>query len=95
MALKITIISIVFILVGLTFYITGLLLKSSVKKSPGTKIAGTIFYLMGALTLVSGILGLCFRNEITKTALQVYSLIYLVIISIIFFIITKLIKTES
>ncbi|MBB5218935.1 uncharacterized membrane protein YjjP (DUF1212 family) [Treponema rectale] len=95
MALKIIIGSVIFITVGLIFCITGMILKTSSKQNAASKITGTIFYLIGAITLISGILGICFKNEITRTVLQFYALIYLVIISIVFFIITKLIKIKS
>lgn len=95
MGVKVLIFSIFFILAGLAFCITGFCLKNSSKKNSASSVTAIVFYLIGSLTLVSGILGLCFKNEITKRAVQFYALIYLIIISIIFFIITKLIKTQS
>ncbi len=65
---------------------------SSVQKAPISKIAGTIFYIMGALTLASGLVTVVLHNELTKTVLQAGFLAYLVLLTALCCVFVALVK---
>ena len=64
----------------------GILLRKPerVKNTPLFKPAGFIFYFTGAVTIVYGIIALCFKSELTRSAVQAFALIYLIFITVIF-----------
>ena len=78
--------AVVFLLAGSLFLTAGIILRNPerVKKTPLFKPAGFIFYLTGAVTIVYGILALCFKNELTRNAVGFFALIYLIFITVIF-----------
>ena len=78
--------AIVFIIAGIAFCAVAVFLglPSSVQKAKISKPASIIFYVIGALTLCGGILALCFKSTITKTSVQLFAIIYLVILTVLF-----------
>lgn len=78
--------AIIFILAGILFSGTAFMIRrpSSVQKNSLFKPAGFIFYLIGALTCIYGILALSFLDELTKPAVQLFALIYLIFITAAF-----------
>ena len=78
--------AVVFLFAGALFLTAGIVLRNPerVKKTPLFKPAGFIFYLTGVITIVYGVLALCFKSELTKTAVQAFALIYLIFITVIF-----------
>ena len=85
---------IVFMAVGLLFCGIACYLKSpsSVQKAPLGRIAGTIFYIIGAITLASGLVAVLFRKEATKTAVQAGFLVYLVLLTALCCVFVALVK---
>ena len=85
---------ITFIAIGIIFCAIAMYLASPnvSKKATISKPSSIIFYIIGALTAVSGVLALIFRSIITKTALQITSLIYLVALIILLSIFTYMLK---
>ena len=90
-------IGIVFIVVGLIFCAIAFFLNlpSSVQKASISKPAGIIFYIIGAVTLIIGILDLLFKDSITRTAMQGFALAYLVVITIMFSLFTALVGKKN
>lgn len=88
METKVIIGSILFIAAGILFLIAGVVifLRSDVEKNSGDNIhkkSARLFFLIGLLTVVSGLLGISFRNEITRVAFLVYAVIYLAVLTVI------------
>lgn len=85
---------IVFLAVGLLFAAAGfwLRLPSSVQKAPISKIAGTIFYIIGALTAISGLFAIAFHGTAKKTMVELCLLIYLAAVIVLLLVFTWLVK---
>ncbi len=95
--MKIILFGIVFIIIGLiacgvAFYLGR---PESVKKTPIAKPSSIIFYIIGALTFVTGLLFLIFSKNLTKKAFQIFVLIYLGGLTVLLCIYTALIKTGA
>ena len=93
-AMKIILFGIMFILIGLVscgvaFYLGR---PESVKKAPISKPSSIIFYIIGALTFVTGLLFLIFSKEMEKNTFQIFVLIYLGCLTVLLCIFTGLIK---
>ncbi|MCH5290524.1 MAG: hypothetical protein J1D88_02040 [Treponema sp.] len=74
---------------GIAFFLR---LPQQVQKAPICKQSGSIFFLIGSLTGVVGLLALLFRNEATKTVAQICALVYLLLLTmllVVFIMITK------
>ena len=92
--MKIILFGIVFIIIGLVacgvaFYLGR---PESVKKAAIAKPSSIIFYIIGALTVVTGILFLIFSKDLTKKAFQIFVLSYLVCLTVLMCVFTALIK---
>lgn len=88
---------IVFMLVGLVFCAIAFYLKTPkfTEKAPIGKTAGFIFYIIGALTFVMGMLAVIFHAEASKAMIEFGFLVYLVILTIILFIFVSLLKDTN
>lgn len=88
---------IVFLVVGLLFAGAGFWLKqpSSVQKAPISAVAGTIFYIIGALTAVCGLFAIAFHNGARKTVVELCLLIYLAIVIVMLVVFTWLVKLPN
>ncbi len=88
---------IAFVVVGILFAAAGFYLKlpASVQKAPISAVAGIIFYIIGAMTVIAGILALVFHSGATKTAVELVLLIYLAAVTILLIIFTLLVKTPQ
>ena len=87
-------IAIVFLVAGIIFCIIAMYLgrPSSVQKAPISKPCSIIFYIIGALTVVNGIMALIFKDILTKHALQIAALLYLAAITVLLSVFSFLIK---
>ena len=88
---------IAFIAAGLLFCAAALYLKSrkAAETSPVSGVAGTIFYLIGALTGVTGMLAVLFRNEAPALAIKAGFLVYLVLLTIILVVFINMLKAGT
>ncbi len=88
---------IVFLVVGLLFAGAGfwLRLPSSVQKAPISKVAGTIFYIMGSLTAISGLFAIAFHGSARKTTVELCLLIYLAVVIVLLVVFTWLVKLPN
>ena len=88
---------IAFIAAGAFFCLIALYLSrpESVKKAAISKPSSIIFYIIGALTLVMGLLALIFLSSLTKSAVQIGSLLYLVLLTVLFAIFTFMLKGKK
>ena len=88
---------IVFLVVGLLFAGAGfwLRLPSSVQKAPISKVAGTIFYIIGSLTAISGLFAIAFHSEAKKTVVELCLLIYLSVVIILLVVFTWMVKGSN
>ncbi len=86
--------SIIFIVVGIVFLVVAVLLgrPSSVEKASTSKPASIIFYALGALTLASGIFALACKEYITRSMVQLFAIIYLAIVTLLFGAFTLILK---
>ncbi len=89
--------AIAFMIAGIAFCSVAFYLKrpESVKKAPLSATAGTIFYIIGALTFITGLMALLFRNEVSKTVIEVFFLIYLIALTVIFFVFYSMMNTKK
>ena len=94
---KFLIASAFFIAAGLLFLTAAFFLRrpARVKNVPLCKPAGLIFYIIGAVTEAYGILAVVFRNELTKNAVQIFALVYLVFITAAFIFFYASIKVKK
>lgn len=85
---------IVFLAVGLLFAAAGfwLRLPSSVQKAPISRAAGTIFYIIGALTAICGLFAMAFHGNARKTAVELCLLAYLAAVIVLLLVFTWLVK---
>lgn len=92
--MRIIIFGILFLIVGLAACAVAFYLgrPESVKKSSIAKASSKIFYVIGALTFITGLMLLIFSNEMTKKAFQLIIIFYLFCVTVLLFIYTKLIK---
>ncbi len=90
-------VGIIFIVVAVIFSAIAffLSLPSSVEKAAISRPAGIIFYVIGALTFVIGILTLMFRKEMTRNLMEGFALVYLVVITILFAMFTALVGKKN
>ena len=74
---------IAFLCVGAAFCAAGFYLNrpESRAKAAVSAAGGMIFYLLGAVTAVSGLLALVFRADITRKAAALFCLVYLVFLT--------------
>ena len=74
-----------------------LYLKSpkAAEKSSISGVAGTIFYLIGALTAVTGLLAVLFRNEAPVLAIKTGFLVYLLLLTVILIIFINMLKSST
>ncbi|MBO4319906.1 MAG: hypothetical protein J5857_05500 [Treponema sp.] len=88
---------IVFILVGLAFCGAAVYLSknSASKKSPISKPGSVIFYIIGAMTLVMGVLALVFGSELTKSMVRLACFIYLVALVVLFAVFCSMLKVKN
>ena len=95
--MKTILFGIIFIVIGLVACGTAVFLgrPESVKKAPISKASSVIFYIIGALTFVMGLLFLIFSKDLTKKAFQIMLIAYLACLTILLFIYTSLIKTGA
>lgn len=75
-------IGIFFIIFGAGFSALAVYLSKALKNQPLGKVSYRIFGILGIVTLVSGILELCFMGELTKKVIEIYGLVYLVFITV-------------
>ena len=87
----------VFMVMGTMFCGVAFYLKSPkfLEKAPIGKIAGTIFYIIGALTFVTGMLAVIFYKDVEKSFIQAGFLAYLIFLTIILFIFVSLLKDTN
>jgi len=80
------------IIAGIAFLIVGIALcaVSYIFKQP--KSASKLFFIVGAITAVMGLMALVLHNEITKLVIQLAGLIYLVLLIIAMSIFTAMTK---
>ncbi len=77
-------VAVLFLFIGFVFTACGIFLKVQKKNQNAfAKIASKTFSILGAITLVYGILALAFRKQATKLVVEVFAIIYLIIIVII------------
>lgn len=95
----ILILGIVFILVGLLFCALSFVIKAQSdndsKKALLGKVGGTVFFIIGFITIVVGICGVAFHKEATRTAIQTVALAYTFILMVIMFIFTLMIGKKG
>ncbi len=91
---KILIAGIAFLLVGLIFFVAAVSLKygKSFKEISIAKPSSVIFYIIGAVTFVLGILILVFKKEFSKSAFELLIFGYLIFIAFAFCLFTFLLK---
>ncbi len=82
----------ILIIACIAFIIVGAILStlSFIFKEP--KSASRLFLIVGSITLVMGIMGLIMHSELTKAAVQLAGLIYLVLLIIAMVIFTTMTK---
>ena len=85
---------IAFVVVGLLFAAAGFYLKlpSSVQRAPISRISGTIFYIIGALTVIAGIFAIAFHAGAAKVVVEICLLLYLAVVTVLLVVFTWLIK---
>lgn len=88
---------IVFILVGLAFVGVAVYLSRSAasNKSSVSKAGSVIFYVIGAMTLVMGLLALVFGSQLTKSMVQIGCFIYLVALVVLFAVFCSMLKVKN
>lgn len=86
-----------FIFEGILFLTAAFFLRrpERIKAVPLCKPAGFIFYIIGVVTEVYGILALVFKNELTRNAVQIFALVYLIFITIAFIFFYASIKVKK
>ena len=83
-AKSIILVAVLFLFMGIVFLGCGIFLKLQKKnKNLFAKSAGKTFSLLGIITLVYGILAICFRNELTKLVAEIFAIICLLVIIIL------------
>ncbi len=94
MGSKILIAGISFLVVGLIFFVAAIYLKyaKSFKEISVAKPSSVIFYIIGAVTFLLGILILIFKNEFSKFTFELLIFIYLIFIAFVFLLFTFLLK---
>lgn len=81
---SLTIVAVLFLVIGAVFFGCAMFFKLQKKNENAfVKASGGTFFVFGVITLVYGILALCFRKEITKLVAEIFALLYLVIITVI------------
>jgi cytochrome bd-type quinol oxidase subunit 2 len=88
---------IAFLVVGLLFAGAGFYLKqpSSVQKAPISAVAGTIFYIIGALTAIAGIFAIAFHGGAPKLMVEIVLLLYLAVVTVLLVVFTCLVKSPG
>ena len=88
---------IVFVLVGLLFCAAAVYLSKSAasKKSAISKPGSVVFYIIGAMTLVMGLLALVFGSQLTKSMVQIGCFIYLVALVVLFAVFCSMLKVKN
>jgi len=88
---------IIFLTVAFFFCATAFFMgrPESVKKTPLFKPSSFIFYLIGALTFATGIIFLTLKNELSKHAVQLIALFYLILLVVIFFVFIQLMGNKK
>ena len=82
---KIFILNILFLVVGLGFCLTAIIIRKKMKNFPIlAKAASITFYLIGALTFVLGLINLVMKDYFSIRFIEVEILIYLVVLIIAF-----------
>lgn len=85
-------ISILFVLAGIVFCILSFFIKNSKymkdDKSLIGKISGTVFFIIGFITVILGVLGIAYHKEATRVVVQFCILFYLFILMVMLFIFT-------
>ncbi len=91
------VLGIIFLTVALIFCTTAFFMgrPEAVKKTPLFKPSSFIFYLIGSLTFATGILFITLRNELSKQAIQVMALAYLIILIGIFFVFIQMMGNKK
>jgi hypothetical protein len=87
---------IIFVIVGIVFAVFSFFIKNSPASAiPLNKCGGTIFFVIGFLTIVVGILGIGFHKEATRNAVQIVALLYILILMILIFIFTLIMNSAN
>lgn len=89
--------AVAFMVVGAFFCAIAAFLSrpESVKKAAVSKPSSIIFFMLGALTIVFGLLALLFCGSLTKAALQIGALLYLVLLTILSAVFTCMLKVKK
>lgn len=87
---------IVFVAAGILFCAVAffLSLPKSVEKAAVSGPAGKIFYIIGALTFVSGILALIFKDSVSRLAAEFFAVAYLAALTVLISVFSFMLKTE-
>ena len=93
-------ISIAFIIMGIVFCILSLSVGSDAKGTSNDtssmgKISSIIFFIIGFITVIVGLLGVIFHKEATKTAIQAVVLVYILLLLILLIIFAAIMKIVS
>lgn len=88
---------IIFILVGLAFCGAAVYLSkgSAARKSSISKPGSVVFYIIGAMTLVMGVMALVFGSQLTKSMVRVACFIYLVALVVLFAVFCSMLKVKN
>ncbi len=96
--LKLLFAGIVFLIVGAVFFALAVWLRQpkTAEQSPMlSRVAGSVFSIIGSVTCMGGLLSIFFRNDVSKMAVQIFFLLYLVFLTIMCFIFVTQIKDKT
>lgn len=80
------------LVIGIVFLLVGLILCFLAYKAKSTKAAHMIFNIIGSVTSVMGLMAIVMHSSITKLAIEIAGLIYLVFLIVIMSIFNFMIK---
>lgn len=85
----------IFLFVGIAFATVSFFLNNGHEHKLISKTGGILFFIIGFMTAIIGLLTLAFHKEITKKTIQMGALFYLILLTVILCIFVAVVKVDS